>query len=241
MKRFIQPSEDGSHFENAQIGEGTTIEPDVIVGFRYHPKCGGAQVGKYGILRKGTLIYGDVIIGDYFQSGHYCVIRAKVKIGDYCTLCNHSVLEGIIRMGNGVRIMSHTYVPTRTWIGDHVFIGPGVTFLNARHPGRSEVMEAPRGAFIEDEVMIGGGCTILPGVRIGERSFIAAGALVHKDVPPKSLAKGVPCEIEPLPKPLDRVNDRRLTIQPVDLWHPLTPDLASLDWPNDWPIRFNDG
>jgi acetyltransferase-like isoleucine patch superfamily enzyme len=227
-----------NQLENAEIGEATLIEPDVCVGFRYHPECGPARIGKHGILRKGTLIYGDVVIGDYFQSGHYAVVRAKVKMGNYCTLCNHSVLEGIIHLGDGVRIMSHTYVPSRTWIGNHVFIGPGVTFLNDKYPGRAETLETPRGAFIEDDVMIGGGCTILPGIRIGERSFIAAGSLVTRDIPPKSLAKGAPSRIEPLPTELDRNNDRRLTVQPVDLWHPLTSDLSALRWPADWPEQF---
>jgi UDP-3-O-[3-hydroxymyristoyl] glucosamine N-acyltransferase len=130
-----------SLFENAVIGEGTIIEDDVNVGFRYHADCGHALIGANGILRKGTVIYGDVKIGDFFQSGHYTVIRAKVRIGDYCTVCHHSTLEGIIRFGDGVRIMSHVYIPSRTWFGNNIFVGPGVTFLNDRLPGRVEEME----------------------------------------------------------------------------------------------------
>jgi acetyltransferase-like isoleucine patch superfamily enzyme len=219
---------DFSPFDNAEVGEGTLIEPDVTVGFRYHADCGPARVGKQGILRKGTIIYGDVTIGDYFQSGHYAVIRAKVEMGDYCTVLNHSTLEGLIRFGTGVRIMSHVYIPSRTRFGDNVFVGPGVTFLNDRQPGRCEVMPTPKGATIEDDVMIGGGCTIMPGVTIGERSFIAAGAVVTKDVPPRSFVVGVPGRIQPLPPNLDMPNNRRLTLQPLDLWHPLTPDLGEI-------------
>src|SRR5262249_55770523 len=99
----------------ATVGEGTIVDPGVIVGFQYHSEAGPAVVGKHGILRMGTIIYGDVTIGDHFQSGHYAVIRAKVAIGDYCTLLNHSTIEGIARLGVGVRVMSHTYIPTRTW------------------------------------------------------------------------------------------------------------------------------
>ena len=110
----------------------------MIVGFWYHPDCGPAEIGKHGIPRRGTLIYGDVQLGDYFQSGHNTVIRAKVRAGDHCTVSNQSTLDGIIRMGRGLRPMSHVYVPSRTWFGDHVFVGPGVTFLNSRYPGRIE-------------------------------------------------------------------------------------------------------
>lgn len=222
----------GPHgFDNASVGESTLMEPDVLVGFRYHPDCGPACVGAHGILRKGTIIYGDVTIGDYFQTGHYVVIRAKVSIGDYCTVLNQSTLEGVIRFGNGVRIMSHVYIPSRTWFGDNVFVGPGVTFLNDKLPGRLREMPVPKGARIEDNVMIGGGCTILPGITIGERSFIAAGSVVTRDVPPRSLVKGVPGRIEPLPANLDMPNNPELTTPPIDIWHPLTADLSKTDWP----------
>jgi len=227
-------------FDNATIGEGTIIEDDVSVGFRYHSKCGRALIGKNGILRKGTIIYGDVKIGDYFQSGHYAVIRAKVRMGEYCTVLNHSTLEGIIRFSDGVRIMSHVYIPSRTWFGDHVFVGPGVTFLNDRQPGRVEVMETPRGATIENDVMIGGGCTIMAGVKIGERSFIAAGAVVTKDIPSRSFVIGVPGKISPLPANLDRPNNRKLTVQPLDLWHPNAPNLDAIEWPAHWGCKFKD-
>lgn len=227
-------------FDNATVGEGTIVEPDVQVGFRYHPRCGPAHIGKNGILRKGTIIYGDVKIGNFFQSGHYAVIRAKVRMGNYCTVLNHSTLEGIVRFGDGVRIMSRVYIPSRTWFGDHVFVGPGVTFLNDRLPGRVDAPETPRGATIEDDVMIGGGCTIMADVTIGERSFIAAGAVVTKDVPARSLVMGVPGRIQPLPAHLDRPNNRSLTIQPLDLWHPNTPDLDATDWPTHWNSTFRE-
>jgi acetyltransferase-like isoleucine patch superfamily enzyme len=223
--------------ENASIGATTVVEPGVEIGFRYHPDCGPARIGEHGIVRAGTIIYGDVTIGDYFQSGHYTVIRAKVRMGHYCTVTNHSTLEGLIRFGNGVRVMSNVYIASRCWFGDNVFVGPSVTFLNDRLPGRLDDPPTPRGATVEGDVMIGGGCTILPGITIGERSFIAAGTLVTKHVPPRSYVIGRPGRIGPLPEHLNRPNNPRLTEQPLDLWHPRS-DIAALDWPDDWPERY---
>lgn len=235
----IEATADTDQYENATIGAGALIEPDVRIGFRFHPRCGAARIGKHCILRKGTLIYGDVRIGDHFQSGYYVVVRAQVRMGDYCTLLNHTTLEGIVRMGDGVRLMSQVYVPSRTWFGDHVFVGPGATFLNGKYPGRSDT-DTAQGATIEDDVMIGGGTTILPRVTIGERSFIAAGAVVTKNVPPRSFVAGVPGRILPLPAELDRPNDRRLTIQPLDIWHPEGEYPGESVWPEYWDESFFD-
>ena len=70
---------DTSRFDNATIGEDALIDPDVEVGYRYHADCGPATIGKHCALRKGTVIYGDVKIGDHFHTGHYAVIRAMAK------------------------------------------------------------------------------------------------------------------------------------------------------------------
>ena len=227
---------DTSRFDNATIGEDALIDPDVEVGYRYHADCGPATIGKHCALRKGTVIYGDVKIGDHFHTGHYAVIRAMAKIGDYCTLLNHSTIEGIVRMGTGVRIMTNVYLPSRTWIGDHVFVGPGTTFLNDRYPMRRDPMPEPRGATIEDDVMIGGGVTVMAGITIGERSFVATGAVVTKDVPPRSFVAGVPGRISPLPDHLDMPNNLAVTLQTRSMWHPS----GGLDkvWPDWWSESF---
>ena len=240
MVSGVDATADSSGYDNATVGEGTLIEPDVILGFRYHPKCGRTILGKGCRLGKETVIYGDVTIGDHFNSGLYAVIRALVKMGNTCALGNGSTIEGIVRLGDGVRIMSHVYIPSRTWIGSHVFIGPGTTFLNDRYPYRRDPAPTPRGATIEDDVMIGGGVTILPEVHIGERSFIAAGAVVNKDVPPRTLVKGVPGRYSPIPEWFDVPNVRSFTTSTGGFWNADDDlDLEGL-WPDYWPDRFKD-
>jgi hypothetical protein len=81
----VEATSDFPPFENAIIGDGTLVEPDVMVGFRYHSDCGPARVGKHGILRNGTIIYGDVTIGAYFPHIWFvisCNFRSVCRITD---------------------------------------------------------------------------------------------------------------------------------------------------------------
>ena len=81
-------------------------------------------------------------------------------------------------------------------IGDHVLIGPRAQLLTPIHPkdfmARRETATTAKPIRIEDDVWMGGGVTVLPGVTIGARSIIGAGAVVNRDVPPDTVYGGVP-------------------------------------------------
>jgi len=81
-----------------------------------------------------------------------------------------------------------------------------VTLTNDRYPLKMRDRYAPEGPVIEDGVTLGAGVVVCPGVRIGHDSFVAAGAVVTKDVPPQSLVMGVPGRCRPLPEHLRERN-----------------------------------
>ena len=175
------------------------IDADVILGYRYP---GDTHADAHRRSRRssasGSIIYADTIIGHRFQCGHQVLIRAEVIIGDRCVVHHKCTLEGRLRIGDGVKIMAHVYLPSRTVIGEHGLHRPGHHL-----PECDAIPCAGRragGARIEDHVTIGGGVTICPGVTIGRGSFIAAGSLVNKDVPPDTLAYGVPAKHQPFPE-----------------------------------------
>ena len=88
---------------------------------------------------------------------------------------------------------------TQVTIGDYVMIGPNVTISAAGHPIRPDLRrEAMQFNFpvrIEENVWIGAGAIILPGVTIGENSVIGAGSVVTRDIPENVVAMGVPCRV----------------------------------------------
>jgi acetyltransferase-like isoleucine patch superfamily enzyme len=229
MLKGVEPSRYDRENCLAEIGEETIVEDGCTVGLRYRRDAGPAVIGSHGIIRMGTIIYGDVKAGDYLQTGHHAVIRAFVRLGDYCAVFHRVVIEGLCELGDGVRLMIGVYLPSRTKIGNQVFIGPGTVCLNDRYPARTDTIE-PRGPVIEDEVVIGGGCTIGAGVTIGAGSFVAAGSLIIRDVPRGVLAMGSPATYRPLPDHLRRPNNRGLTMAPLDLWHPDAPLPDDASW-----------
>ena len=84
-------------------------------------------------------------------------------------------------------------------MGDNVFMGPAVQIYTATHPLDAEVRrsgkEYAKPVTIGNDVWLGGGCIVLPGVTIGDRVVIGAGSVVTKDIPADVFAAGNPCKV----------------------------------------------
>lgn len=164
----------------------------------------GVTIGHHCVIRSEAVIYRDVVIGNYVRTGHKVLIREECRIGSHVLVGTNVVIDNRTTIGSRVSIQSTVYVPTGTLIEDHVFIGPNAVFLNDRFPTRVQApLKAPQ---IRRGATIGGNATILPGITIGEGAFVAAGAIVTRNVPPWHLAIGSPAQIEPLSKKLRRRN-----------------------------------
>ncbi len=190
----------------AEIGKNSKIDNSAVIGVRYRSGSRPPKIGKNAIIRAWSIIYDDVIIGDNFITGHFVLIREHTKIGDNVLIGTLSVIDGYSKIGNDTKIQTGVYIPRNTIIGRNVFIGPNAVLLNDKYPLRKRDDVILMGPIIEDHVTIGGNSTLLPGIRIGEGAFIAAGSVVTKDVPSWSLAIGVPAKIEPLPEKLKELN-----------------------------------
>ena len=187
-------------------GRDCLFQPGIVLGLRYKEGCSPFKVGDGVVIRTGTIIYADVVAGNDFQTGHNVVIREKTVFGSHIVIGTNTVIDGHVIIGNFVKIESNCYIPAHVTIGSRVFIGPGVVLTNDRYPQKMRDQYKPEGPIIEDGVTLGAGVVVVPGVRIGKGSFVAAGAVVTKDIPPMSFVKGVPGEILPLPEKLKEFN-----------------------------------
>ena len=183
-----------------ELGPNVDVDPGATVGYEYDDSAGPAVIGPGSTIRSGTTVYCDVDIGAGFTTGHDAVVREHTTAGEHVTLGTKSVLDGNLAVGSEVSIQTGVYVPPETEIGNRVFLGPNAVLTNDPFPLRTDVgLDGPT---LRDDVSIGANATVLPGVTVGEGSFVAAGAVVTRDVPPDTLAVGVPAEHRALPADL---------------------------------------
>ena len=135
-------------------------------------------------------------IGKGTKIWHFSHIMPDCKIGNNCNIGQNVVISPKVILGNNVKIQNNVSVYTGVICEDDVFLGPSMVFTNVVNP-RSAVNR--RGQYVETRVKkgasIGANATIVCGIEIGRYAFIAAGALIAKDVPDYALMMGVPARL----------------------------------------------
>lgn len=146
----------------------------------------------------------------YNALGHRDVVQQQALLKAIFAAIGEDVhIEKNLRVDYGLntRIGSHVFINfnfvlldcASVTIGNHVFIGPNVQLFTAHHPLEPQIRLQHIGwaepIIISDNVWIAGGCTILPGVTIGENSTVGAGSIVTRSIPPNVVACGNPCRV----------------------------------------------
>ena len=139
-----------------------------------------ADVHPFAALGKGTKVWQFATVGLSTTTGADCVIGSCAYVGRNC------------KLGDMVRIQHGAFVPNKTLIGNRVFIGPNVTLTDDKFPVVCNPHYKAQPPVVEDDVSIGAGAVVLPGVRLGQGCRIGAGAVVTKDVPPYATVRGNP-------------------------------------------------
>ena len=150
----------------------------------------GAAICSGAVVYAGTALGPDVIIGDQASVRERCTLGEGVVVGR--GVC----VENDVPIGAFTKIQSNSYITAYSELEDHVFIAPCVTTTNDNFMGRTEERHALiKGAIIRRGARVGGGVVILPGIEIGAEAFVAAGALVTRDVPAGKLVAGLPAQV----------------------------------------------
>jgi acetyltransferase-like isoleucine patch superfamily enzyme len=156
--------------EPLRVGDGVTV-------------CAGA------VVSAGVRVDAGAIIGDQAH------VRERAVIGERSVVGRGSSIEFGVVVGARVLIQSDVYVTADSVVEDDVFIGPGVTTTNDDTMGRHAAGVPQRGPRFRRACRVGGGAVLVPGVEIGEEAFVAAGAVVTRDVPARAVVMGVPARV----------------------------------------------
>jgi len=132
-------------------------------------------------------------IGDGTRIWHFCHIIKGAVIGNNCSLGQNVMIGGKAILGNNVRVQNNVSIYDGVVCEDDVFVGPGAVFTNVINP-RSHVSRKQeyKSTLVKKGATIGANATVICGNSIGEYAFIAAGAVVAKDVPAYALVMGTP-------------------------------------------------
>jgi UDP-2-acetamido-3-amino-2,3-dideoxy-glucuronate N-acetyltransferase len=134
-------------------------------------------------------------IGNGTKIWHFSHVMGTAEIGENCSLGQNVFVADRVKIGNHVKIQNNVSVYEGVVLEDYVFCGPSMVFTNVRTPRSAFPRNRPEDyvvTVVKHGASIGANATIVCGVTIGEWAFIAAGAVVTKDVPAYALMAGVP-------------------------------------------------
>jgi len=137
-------------------------------------------------------------VGEGTKIWHFCHVMGKAKIGQNCSFGQNVLVSNNVVIGNGCKIQNNVSLYEGVILEDYVFCGPSMVFTNIKTP-RSEFPRNTSNDYlttlIKRGASIGANATIVCGITLHECAFVAAGAVVTKDVPAFGMVAGVPAKL----------------------------------------------
>ena len=186
------------------VGSGCEIQDKVVLGkspkLAKHssaPKQPLAPlvIGKDSVICCGAIVFAGAELGDGVIIGDQAYVRERARIGDGTVIGRGTAVDNDVSIGARVRVQTDVYLTANSSIEDDVFVGPGVCLTNDSTMARHDDGYAIVGARLRRASRVGGGVVICPDIEVGEEAFIAAGAVVTKNVPARGVAMGVPARV----------------------------------------------
>lgn len=134
-------------------------------------------------------------IGERTRVWAFAHVLPGARVGADCNICDHVFIENDVVIGDRVTVKCGVQLWDGLRVGDDVFIGPNATFSNDKFPRSKHYQRELLQTQIAAGASIGGGATVLPGLKIGSRAMVGAGSVVTQDVPARAIVFGNPARI----------------------------------------------
>ena len=187
------------------IGDGCQIGDNVVLGKQpsLSPRSTAKreelpplELGQGTIVSTGAIVFAGTRIGARAVVGDQSCVRERCELGDDVVVGRGSLVENDTTIGARTKIQANAYVTAYSTVEEDVFIAPGAATTNDNFMGRTDKRHALRkGPTIRRGARVGGGAILLPGIEVGEEAFVGAGAVVTKDVPPRTVVVGNPARV----------------------------------------------
>ena len=200
------------------IGDGCEIQDGAILGkppklARSSSAAGrpvaGLVLGAGAVVCARAIVFAGASVGPGAILGDQSYVRERAAIGERTLVGRGSCVDNDVTVGARVRIQTDVYLTAFTEVEDDVFVGPGACTTNDDTMSRHGPEYALRGARLRRACRVGGGAVLCPGVEVGEEAFVAAGAVVTRDVPARAVVMGVPARVVREVPDADRVEHYR--------------------------------
>jgi UDP-2-acetamido-3-amino-2,3-dideoxy-glucuronate N-acetyltransferase len=184
--------------EDVRLGDGCVVGRPPLLGPRSKASrepAGRAVLGRGVGVGAGTVIVAGARVGAGSVVGDQAHVRERAVIGADTIVGRGVSVDNDVRVGDRVKLQTGAYITAWSAVEDDVFVAPCVILTNDQTAGRRRRGEPLRGAVLRRACRVGAGAVLLPGVEIGEEAFVAAGAVVTRDVPARTLVMGTPARI----------------------------------------------
>lgn len=144
-------------------------------------------------VHESSYVDEGAVVGRGTKIWHFSHIFAGAKIGESCSFGQNVCVSSGVVIGNNVKVQNNVSIYEGTIIEDDVFLGPACVLTNVTNP-RAQIRRKSlyEKTLLKRGCSVGANATVVCGISVGRYAFIAAGAVVSRDVPDYALMIGVP-------------------------------------------------